>query len=64
MCSNLFRVFGATPENEEASTLEASKSPNKYAVNLFLYGVFCQTLRFIPSLYMASLCISYIFFRI
>lgn len=26
--SNLFRVFGATPENEEASTLEASKSPN------------------------------------
>ncbi|KAG0555082.1 hypothetical protein M758_12G146800 [Ceratodon purpureus] len=26
--SNLFRVFGASPGSEEASTLEASKSPN------------------------------------
>lgn len=28
-CSNLFRVFGATPGSEEASTLEASKTPNR-----------------------------------
>jgi len=28
--SNLFRVFGASPGSEEASTLEASKSPNRY----------------------------------
>ncbi|KAG0556649.1 hypothetical protein M758_11G067800 [Ceratodon purpureus] len=27
--SNLFRVFGATPGSEEASTLEASKTPNR-----------------------------------
>jgi serine/threonine-protein phosphatase 2A regulatory subunit B len=30
MCnSNVFRVFGAMPGSEEASTLEASKTPNR-----------------------------------
>jgi len=28
--SNVFRVFGAMPGSEEASTLEASKTPNRY----------------------------------
>ena len=37
--SNLFRVFGASPGSEEASTLEASKSPNRY---LFALGCWCD----------------------
>jgi hypothetical protein len=29
LCSNLFRVFGAAPGSEEASILEATKTPNR-----------------------------------
>ena len=32
--SNLFRVFGTTPGSEEASTLEASRSPNRYRIHI------------------------------
>ena len=36
--SNLFRVFGTTPGSEEASTLEASRSPNRYIlINIYSF---------------------------
>ena len=37
--SNLFRVFGTTPGSEEASTLEANRSPNRFWIHIYL-GVF------------------------
>jgi len=48
--SNLFRVFGASPGSEEASTLEASKSPNMYDIDLLMFcGLF--------SLEIAAVCL-------